>query len=157
MKNKAFTLVELITVIVILGILSAFAIPKFINLQQSSTKAADAAIFAAFKSAVHLAHAQWIAKGKPSTITIQNETIAMTPTGWPGTTHMSSSDCENLFDQIMDNNLNTTTSFSEHGKNTFLAHGEGSDYCRFIDARSAQGGHHTLIYRTDSGSFIQRI
>ncbi len=46
MKNqKGFTLIEIIAVLVILGILSAVAVPKYMDLQnQSRIKAADAAI-----------------------------------------------------------------------------------------------------------------
>ncbi|MDD2949915.1 MAG: prepilin-type N-terminal cleavage/methylation domain-containing protein, partial [Sulfuricurvum sp.] len=36
MKRNAFTLVELIFVIVIIGVLAAFAIPKYKNLKQSA-------------------------------------------------------------------------------------------------------------------------
>ena len=46
LKNqKGFTLIEIIAVLVILGILSAVAVPKYMDLQnQSRIKAADAAI-----------------------------------------------------------------------------------------------------------------
>ncbi|MDF1760924.1 MAG: prepilin-type N-terminal cleavage/methylation domain-containing protein [Coxiellaceae bacterium] len=157
MKNSAFTLVELIIVIVILGILSAFAIPKFIDVQHDAKKSVDAGIYSSFQSAVNLAHALWVAKGKPSEITMQNETIAMTSTGWPGTTAMSSSDCKNLFDQLLNTNVRVTTSWNDHGKNTFVAMGEGHEYCRYWDSRSSSDGYNQLIYRATNGSFIQRF
>jgi len=37
-KQHGFTLIELIMVIVILGVLSAFAIPKFANLSKEAAK-----------------------------------------------------------------------------------------------------------------------
>ena len=49
--HRGFTIIELVSVIVILGILAAVAFPKFQNLSTSAKDAAVAGAVAAFKSA----------------------------------------------------------------------------------------------------------
>jgi len=61
LKTKGFTLIELITVIVILGILSVTALPRFMNLTQDAHDSVAHATFASFESAVGLYHNCWVA------------------------------------------------------------------------------------------------
>ena len=60
MKQKGFTLIELVVVIVILGILSAVAAPKFIDLTDDAEEAVFTATGAAFKSGVDQVHIAWL-------------------------------------------------------------------------------------------------
>ncbi len=57
-KNKGFTLIELVLVIVLLGILSATAAPKFIDLTNDAKAATLEAIGGAMKSGLQLIHSK---------------------------------------------------------------------------------------------------
>lgn len=57
-RPAGFTLIELITVITILGILSATALPRFVNLRRDSILATTQGLRGALQSAAELGHAK---------------------------------------------------------------------------------------------------
>mgnify|MGYP000716476356 CR=1 FL=1 len=61
-KQSGFTLIELVIVIVVLGILASFAVPKFGNLVERARIAKVEALSGAVKSAATIAHAQQLAE-----------------------------------------------------------------------------------------------
>jgi prepilin-type N-terminal cleavage/methylation domain-containing protein len=56
-NQKGFTLIEIIAVLVILGILAAVAIPKFLDLQNDAKKAAARGFVASGQSAISMGYA----------------------------------------------------------------------------------------------------
>lgn len=61
-KQAGFTLIELVIVIVVLGILASFAVPKFGNLVERARIAKVEALSGAVKASATIAHAQQLAE-----------------------------------------------------------------------------------------------
>ena len=62
-NNKAFTLIELVMVIVILGILAAAAIPKFADLTTSANEAAMIGVVGSVRSGISIVRSENLVKG----------------------------------------------------------------------------------------------
>jgi MSHA pilin protein MshA len=65
-NEKGFTLIELVMVIVILGILAATAIPKFVDLSSSAENAVRDGVTGALAGGITVLHAQYLINGSGS-------------------------------------------------------------------------------------------
>ncbi|GIC77577.1 type II secretion system protein [Moritella sp. F3] len=70
MKHRGFTLIELVIVIIVLGILAATAVPKFINLQNDAEKATLRGLSAGFKGGISIISSKHRLEGEPAVMTV---------------------------------------------------------------------------------------
>lgn len=113
-KQQGFTMIELIVVIVILGILAATAIPKFLDVQTQARAATVNGVKGAMASAASLAHASQLVAGVASnvSVTLGGSTITMS-NGYPDGTTTGILSAANI-------NQNGNTDFTISGTNPAL-------------------------------------
>lgn len=81
-RQSGFTMIELVVVIVILGILAAFALPRFMGLENQARIAALNGMTGSIRSAANMAHGVWLANGNISPFKVDGQTVTIV-NGYP--------------------------------------------------------------------------
>ena len=85
MHRTAFTMVELIFVIVIIGILAAVGIPKLSGVSDGAKKTAEIATISAVSTALETAHGEWSINENTFTWGANQSSTALNTIGYPST------------------------------------------------------------------------
>ena len=128
--QRGFTLIELVVVIVILGILAAFAVPRFMGLEGQARIAAVKSIGGSMESADSMAHGIWEATANPvSPLTINGQAINFV------NTYPTGASMANLLDP------NTTSGYSTPAVGEYVPNGAtAAATCHAIYANAALVG-----------------
>lgn len=82
-KQAGFTIIELVVVILLLGILTATALPRFMDVTDEAHEAVVDAVTGGLQTGTALFRAQWIAEGQPLTAVVSEFNLYASPGGYP--------------------------------------------------------------------------
>lgn len=155
MKNsKGFTLIELVVVIVILGILAAVALPRFINATKDAHRAAVEGAGGALASAVLLVRAQWevnrskgVATPNTNVVGFGNGDVDVNAAGWPLGTN-GALNCVELWGAVLQGSAPTAAAAAANGID-YVAAANGTQ-CTFTYQLDDQND--TIVYDSSNGT-----
>lgn len=146
--QKGFTIIELVVVILLLGILTATALPRFLDISEEAHDAVVDGLQGGLRTGLALYKANWFALSQPTTAIADWGNLIPNSLGFPvgiaGGTSDSvldrNAECKSIYDQIIDINAGAPNSIDASTLTTTYADTTDIDTTALTDAQLGQAG-----------------
>jgi len=180
-SQQGFTFLELVVVIVLIGVLSAVALPRFLNVTDDAQRAAVEGVAGGFSTAIAMAHAQWVTKGHTvpaatasgtkTSIDYDGKIVYMNENGWPADTDANADaaiasataqECEEVWNSVLQSPPAATTDVNLRGSNRYfvrLVSLNGFNVCRYeqiMNSAPNAVATHWIDYQLTDGVVLPR-
>lgn len=165
-NQKGFTIIELVVVILLLGILTATALPRFLDVTDAAHDAVVDGVIGGLNTGVGLFRAQWVANGQPGNgngVTgfgsVAAELLTNNSGGYPvgasgASTTIDEDGCQEIFIGLLQTGRPTSVSNAQASPTLasqvsttadFSVHETGGTGCSFVYVAQGTGASYPVI------------